>query len=296
MRVNAYAKINWCLRILSREVDGYHKIATLFQSVSLKDTLVFKKITEGFSFSTNSEVIPKDSANLVLRAVEALCNKIKKVPSGLEVFLEKNIPVEAGLGGGSADAAVALNALNVLWKLGLPEKELLKIASAIGADVSFNVKGGLAEGLGRGEKLKFYSLRRQYRIIIVKPNIGVSTKWAYEEFDKINAEPVSLASAKEDMKNLIAALNASDFENIKKYAVNDFEKVVYPKYPQIENIKNKLIKTGALAALLSGSGSSVFGVFENKEKTEKAFKHFSEKKNIKAFITETVRGLASQKL
>lgn len=288
MKVNAYAKINWYLRILSKEDDGYHSIATLFQSVSLKDTLNLIKIKDGFIFKTDSEMIPKDSANLALKAVEVLCNNIKKIPSGLEILLEKNIPVEAGLGGGSADAAAVLNALNILWGLNLSEKELLKVASAIGADVSFNIKGGLAEGLGRGEKLKFYDSQKQHHLIIVKPNIGVPTKWAYEEFDKMNTEPVSLDAAKENIKNLIMALNASDFENIKKYAVNDFEKVVYLKYPQIENIKNKLIKTGARAALLCGSGSAVFGVFENKEKARKAFEHLDGKKSFTAYLATTI--------
>lgn len=308
MRVDAYAKINWYLKILSRNNDGYHSIATLFQSVSLKDELGLKKIKEGFSFKTNSENIPKDCTNLVLKAVEILCNNIKKIPSGLEIFLEKNIPVEAGLGGGSADAAAVLKSLNILWELNLSERKLFALASCLGADVPFNIKGGLALAFGRGEKLKFYNRRSRPELalypneasgsgclplLIIKPNIGISTKWAYEEFDKLNilnsenAATIRALSLQE-ADALIKAVKLADFENIKKYAVNDFEKVVYLKHPGLEKIKNNLIKHGAETALLCGSGSAIFGLFKDSKIREEAYRYFSEKKNIKAYKAETV--------
>ncbi|MFH1453434.1 MAG: 4-(cytidine 5'-diphospho)-2-C-methyl-D-erythritol kinase [Armatimonadota bacterium] len=283
MQVNAYAKINWHLKILKREKDGYHNICTVFQSVSLKDVLKFKKREKGFIFKTNAKGIPRGDDNLVLKAARALSGH-----AGAEIFLDKKIPHQAGMGGGSADAAAALNALNILLKINLPEPELAEKAACLGADVAFNLKGGTAIGTGRGEKLKFYKNTKIYKLVIVKPDKGVPTKRAYEEFDKLNLPAESEKKVLKSAGKLIKALRAGDLEAIKKYAVNDFEKVIYPGYPGIKKIRDEMIGKGAVISLLCGSGSAVFGLFKTSYMQNRAYSYFKRKKNIRVYKARTL--------
>lgn len=264
--INSTAKINFGLNVVSKRYDGYHNIETIFYPIKLHDKITIKK--SGFlTFKSNIESLSSGEDNLIIKAVNLLGEYIKQ-KFHVDIVLKKNIPIGAGLGGGSSNAASALRGLLKLFNINLSEKELLNIAANTGADVTFflDPKPKFAEG--RGEVLKEINFKINYPVLIINPGIHVSTPWAYS----------NISSKKPEM-NLISIIEKgfNDFSELKGIVTNDFEKIVFAKFPEIGEIKNNLYNLGADFALMTGSGSTLFGIFPDIMKAKEAEIKFSKK-------------------
>lgn len=272
------AKINWFLSVLRKRGDGYHEISSLMQSVSLYDYLTFE-YSDKIEIITDADIPIEE--NLVYKAAVLLKEKLL-VNKGAVITLKKEIPISAGLGGGSSDAACALMGLNRLWELGKSEEELIRFGGMLGSDVPFFFKGPFAAVGGRGEIITPLKANASYVILLVKPRLGISTKWAYTEISKslrletglLQAESLRLDSelTKRDnnIKLFCYALDKQDFKSIAFMLKNDLEIPVIRKFQVIGELKDRLLTMGARASLMSGSGPTVFGVFASKETAEKA--------------------------
>ena len=256
----SFAKINWALRVVGRRADGFHELRTVFQTVTLHDKLTFTERDDArLTLTSDSDVVPVDERNLILRAALALRDKYR-VRQGASIHLEKVIPVEGGLGGGSSNAAVTLLALSHLWGVETNKQELTETGARLGADVPFFLTGGTAAGTGLGNEVRPIAEVRAGHLLIVKPEEKVSTAEAYKS---LNAPALTKAG-----RDIILSISRADeqFTDFYPDALhNDFEPVVFHQKPEIERAKNALLKMGARHALLAGSGSSVFGVFDNQE-------------------------------
>lgn len=249
IEIKAPAKINLGLFVTSRRDDGYHNIETIFYPVDdLYDVLICRR-SDHLSF-TCSDPILNSPDNLVIKSVR-LVEKYTSCRCNFEFTLEKNIPVGAGLGGGSSDAAAAILCLNEMLKLNLTIQQLRELALQIGSDVPFFIKPRPSIGRSRGEDLVFTDIHINLPILIVNPGIHISTKEAYSSI-----KPEKKDYKIEDLGN-ISLFN----DVIKEKLVNDFEKYVFIKYPEIAEIKNTLMENGAVFSLMSGSGSTVYGFF-----------------------------------
>jgi 4-diphosphocytidyl-2-C-methyl-D-erythritol kinase len=261
--LKAPAKINWFLSVLGKREDGYHEILSLMQSISLYDYLTFEH-SDRIEIKTDAD-IPLEE-NLVYRAAVLLKEKLS-VNKGAVITLKKDIPVSAGLGGGSSDAACALSGLNRLWKLGLKDEALIKFGGMLGSDVPFFFKAPIAVVRGRGEIVAGLEAVSRHIIVIVKSALGISTKWAYSEMSKLLPE---LTKRDNNIKLFCHALERQDFKSIALMMKNDLELPVIREFQVVGEIKNKLLALGAEASLMSGSGPTVFGVFNSREKAEDA--------------------------
>ncbi len=261
--IPAFAKINLGLRVLGKRSDGYHEIDTMLQTISLHDTITLSTIDEPHIVFSCSDRALAGHDNVIHRAAVALQRHASR--KGAYVRLGKRIPVQAGLGGGSSDAAVALVALCYLWKIDLSNAELRAMAADIGADVPFFFFGGAARATGTGTTLSPVDDLHQKCLLIVKPNANISTSEAY-----LALNSHSLTSQK--AKTILSSSNASAFlDSLDPDALtNDFESVVFQLYPEIERAKVALIQAGAKIAALSGSGSAVFGILDNRAAQERA--------------------------
>lgn len=269
IKVPAFAKINWSLRILGRRPDGYHEIQTLLQTVSLHDELQFDlRIDDLITIACNDPSIPIDDSNLIIRAA-AVLRKRFKVSRGVDIRLEKRIPAKGGLGGASANAAVAMLALARLWDLKMELHELVKIGATLGADVPFFLIGGRALATGTGTDVREIpdDNRANTHLLIVTPRATVATTDAYRALRAPTLTSTSddsiLSSSRAD-----AILRTADHYLLH----NDFEGVVFETEPEIERVKKALNDAGARGSLLAGSGSSVFGIFENEYSQGRAAK------------------------
>jgi 4-diphosphocytidyl-2-C-methyl-D-erythritol kinase len=272
LRLKSPAKVNLRLEILRRREDGYHELRTLMQKISLSDTLyVSLEKEKGISITTDHPDLPLGKKNLVYRAAQVILKK-SKYKGGLHIDIRKEIPLGAGLGGGSSDAATTMKALNQLLDIGLPAKELMKIGSGIGADVPFFFLDGAAVASGIGERLKKIELPDLWYVLI-NPNFEVSTRWAYQNF---------VLTKRHFHFNLQGFVKTP--EEISSLLWNDLEGVVSHKYPQIEGMKKMLLSAGASGALMTGSGPTVFGVFSGKREAEKAFKKLEDKVRRRGWI------------
>ena len=251
------AKVNLRLEILKRREDGYHELRTLLQKISLHDTLHFSlKKEKGVSINTDHPKLPIGKDNLVYKAAQSML-KVSDYKGGVCIEIEKRIPLGAGLGGGSSNAATTLKAMNQLLKMDLSKRELMEMGLEIGADVPFFFLEGAAIGLGIGERLKKIKLPILY-FVLIYPNYEVSTRWAYQNFVLTN-QRIHF--------NLHKFLKTP--EGISHILFNHLEEVVSRKYPQIDVMKKILLSAGALGSLMTGSGPTVFGIFpEEKSATE----------------------------
>jgi len=272
IRLKSPAKVNLRLEILRRREDGYHELRTILQKISLHDTLLVKlKKEKGISISTDHPSLPIGRGNLVYQAAQVILKK-SEYKGGLHIDIRKEIPLGAGLGGGSSNAATTLKALNQLLEIGFSTKELLKMGLGIGADVPFFFLDGAAVARGIGESLKKIELPDLWYVLI-NPNFEVSTRWAYENF---------ILTKRHFHFNLQGFVKTP--EEISHLLWNDLEGVVSHKYPQIEGMKKMLLSAGALGALMTGSGPTVFGVFSGKWEAEKAFKKLEDKVRRRGWI------------
>ena len=262
------AKINLFLHVLGRRPDGFHNLETLFERIDLGDTITLKEIPEGIRLKVSTSSIPSDEKNLAWKAARLLQERYQ-VARGVQIHLRKRIPVAAGLGGGSSNAATVLLGLNRLWKLRLTQKKLLELASELGSDVPFFILDTpLALGSGRGEILKKVSPpKRPIWHCLVKPSFGISTKEAYEGL------PVKrLTPPKADVRMLLHSIYQGDSRRVSGLLTNSLEVYLNNRVTTILKIKKELIRHGALGSLMSGSGSTVFGIFRSKMEAARAMK------------------------
>jgi 4-diphosphocytidyl-2-C-methyl-D-erythritol kinase len=281
LRLKSPAKVNLRLEILRTREDGYHELRTVLQKISLSDTLsVSLEKRKGISITTDHPDLPLGKTNLVYRAAQMILKK-SEYKGGVHIDLSKKIPLGAGLGGGSSNAATTLKALNQILEIGLPTKELMKMGFGIGADVPFFLLEGAAVATGIGERLKKIELSDLW-FILINPNFEVSTRWAYQNF---------VLTKRHFHFNLQGFVKTP--EGISCLLWNDLEAVVSQKFPQIQGMKKMLLSAGALGALMTGSGPTVFGVFSGKREAERAFKELEDKVRRRGWIIVKTHSLPS---
>lgn len=254
------AKINWLLSVIGKRDDGYHDIESILQCIDVFDDLCFDH-ADGITLETDLNVPVHE--NLVYRAA-CLLRDYAGYRGGCRIVLKKIIPVTAGLGGGSSDAASTLAGLNKLWSLGMTPPELLSLASQIGSDVPFFLSGRIALIEGRGERVSPMKIKSSHTILLVRPDISVSASFAYSRIGRELTKKII------DYKLFSLALEASDYPALQEMVMNDLEPGVVREYPVIGEIKGMLISRGARLALMSGSGPTVFGVFGSTHEAEEA--------------------------
>jgi 4-diphosphocytidyl-2-C-methyl-D-erythritol kinase len=251
------AKINLHLRVLRKRPDGYHEIATLMHAIDLCDEMSFRRIGRGVELETSGISVDQGAGNLASRAARLLMDNYR--PSkGVRITLKKHIPVAAGLGGGSSNAATTLKALNRLWGLDLKMERLHHFASALGSDVPFFLSGAAAVGRGRGEILSPVAPLENLHLLLVVPPFQVTSTWAYANLN------LELTKTDDDISMMQSIINTEKIEDWAPLLRNDLEASVIRRYPEIERIKVELLRNGAEVALMSGSGPVVFGLYIKK--------------------------------
>ena len=262
LTLSAPAKINWFIFIPGKRDDGFHEIRSLMQQVDVRDSLTFE-LSDSLSLESDCPIPAAE--NIVWKAA-LLLKERTGTEKGARITLRKNIPVEAGLGGGSSDAAAALAGLDRLWRLGLSREELSGLAAGLGSDVPFFLGPPCALASGRGERLSPVSLDRPLDLLLVKPSFGVSTGWAYRSLTRYSG----LTKTEDNIKLFIRALKDRELGRLDGLGCNDLETGVLPAFPEIGRIKAALRREGALYARMSGSGSAVFGIFPDERTARKA--------------------------
>ncbi|NLM42487.1 MAG: 4-(cytidine 5'-diphospho)-2-C-methyl-D-erythritol kinase [Clostridiales bacterium] len=270
----APAKINLAIDVLRKRSDGFHEVKMIMQSIALFDIISLRPVLDGrIVVTSNSKEIPIDSNNIAYKTAAYLKHRYN-VKAGVEIYIEKNIPVSAGLAGGSTDAAAVLKLLDKAWKLKLSKSELLDIAKKLGSDIPFCITGGTALAEGIGEKLTTIKPMPECFILLAKPDIEISTKEVYEAIDQENI------TKRPDIDAIIEAIEAQDLATMGKELCNVLEYVTIKKCPIISDIKDKLIEYGALGSVMSGSGPTVLGIFQDQSLAYEAYDH------IKSMVNE----------
>lgn len=284
----SFAKINLFLKVLGKRRDGYHELCTAFQTISLHDELNFTE-APGLTLVCADRELASDENNLVLRAARAL-REHSGTERGARIALEKRIPYPGGLGGGSSNAAVTLLGLATLWELDIGTRELLGIAAALGSDVPYFLYGGTALGRGRGTVIEPVRDQPEMRLAVVTPPVPVPTAEAYRRMaapDLTNTDPKSILKICRD--------DAEKLDSGRLKFTNDFEPVVFGIEPEIKAVRDRLLELDATTALLSGSGASVFAIFDNDDKRREALAVFAESVGYCGFAVETVSRAAYRK-
>jgi 4-diphosphocytidyl-2-C-methyl-D-erythritol kinase len=284
LKLPAFAKINLNLRVLGKRPDGYHEIRTILQTISLHDTLKFT-VTDGphIVLAGDDRRVPSGAENIVCRAAAALQQRCRS-QQGAYIRLEKKIPTEAGLGGGSSDAAVTLLALAHLWETRVTKDDLVEIAGSLGADVPFFLKGGTGLATGVGIRIAELPDAEEKLLVVIKPNAGISTAAAYQA---LNAPSLTSAEAK---TILSSSQRGEFFDNPDSGTLqNDFEAAVFGLQPEIARAKAALTKSGARAALMAGSGSAVFGIFDGGDAQQRAIQTIELEAGWRVFPCRTIR-------
>lgn len=264
LELKALGKINLGLDVLGRRENGYHDVRMVMQTLYLYDQItITKKETPGIELKTNLFYLPVDENNLAYRAAKLLMDEFK-VTEGVSIYLDKHIPVAAGMAGGSSNAAAVLFGINRMFDLGLSQQELMDRGVTLGADVPYCIMRGTVLAEGIGEVLTPLPALPKCYVLIAKPPISVSTKLVYEKLDSHEIEEHP------DIDGIIEGLEAQDIKKVASCMGNVLEKVTIEEYPVIEDIKNVMKSEGALNAMMSGSGPTVFGVFDNKHLARKA--------------------------
>lgn len=290
MKLKALAKINLGLDVVRKREDGYHEVRMIMQNIHLYDVLELTvNDTPGIRIETNHSEIPCDESNLVYKAAKLLMDEFQ-IEKGLHVRLEKNIPVAAGMAGGSSDAAAAMIGVNEVFALGLTTEELMKRGVKIGADVPYCIMGGTALAEGIGEVLSPLPPMPKCYLLIAKPPVGVSTAFVYG-----NLRANELAHHP-DIAAMIEALKEESITNLCVKMENVLETVTVPAYPVIDEIKKLMVSCGADGALMSGSGPTVFGIFTKEETAKKAMEKVKESQLAnQIFLTTPYRGKEEDK-
>lgn len=261
--LRAPAKINLTLDVKGKRADGYHDIESVMHQVSLCDTVTISRVPEGIKISCTSPEVPAGEENLAYRAARLVLSQFN-IKSGIHIHIEKRIPVAAGLAGGSSNGAAVIKGMNELFELGLSQKDMLSLGLRLGSDVPFCISGGTAVASGRGEILEPVKIRRSLDFVLVNPGFAVSTGEVYRLLDQ------EIITERPDSRKLTAALAEGDLEQIAANLGNVMEQVVLKRHPAVQEIKERLLKEGALAALMSGSGPTVFGLFPSPTAADQA--------------------------
>ena len=274
--LKSFSKVNVGLKILNKRRDGYHNIHTVFQEIDFHDNIILKKRKSGCYFTSNVDWLSNNKSNLCVKAWQCLVDRFDI--AGVDIELQKNIPPGSGLGGGSSNAACVLKGVMQLYNLNISLNDLLTIGSSLGADVPFFIKGGCQIGSGIGDKLVQIDNSSKKTFLLVMPEIHIDTKTTFKKSKKIlddNQDKVNFANFIEKDKFLF------------KFFENDFETIIVPAYPEIGKIKKKLLNQGAIFSSLSGTGSTVYGVFDDEAKAIFAESLF--KVNYKTCIAHPVK-------
>ncbi len=274
LTINSYAKINIGLKIINQKPNSYHNIETVFQELEFHDVITITKTNEEFQLSSNNEEFPVSTTNTCAQAYFKLKKEFPAL-EGVKIHVNKNIPMGGGLGGGSSNAASAMIGINKLYNIGLTKAELKNISKNIGADVPFFIEGGVQHGKGTGDRLTPLNIKLPFIILLIFPNIAVNTRWAYSQIRNKLEMPIKAVNFADLIEKDIIPFQL--FEN-------DFEKIVFSTYPEIGLIKSKLLDNNASFASLSGSGSTVFGFFNDEADAISAELLFS--KSYKTIITQ----------
>ncbi len=262
MQVKSYAKINWTLDVLFKREDGFHELRTIYQTVSLHDTLTLTKTDGAIEMRCRDARVPVDETNLVYQAAMHL-REATGIKAGARIEIEKRIPVAAGMGGGSSNAAATLLGLQRLWQVELADRALTEMAAKLGSDVPLFLIGGTLLGIGRGAEVYPIDEVECASLLLVNPGIAVSTAEAYQKLSRLT---------RQESPRIIpfTFFAAKDVRRLPLTAKNDFEAVVLVQHPEIAAVKRSLIERGAHHALMSGSGATVFAVFDNLVASERA--------------------------
>lgn len=278
----AYAKINLGLDVVRRLENGYHEVRMIMQTVGIYDVLTFKAAQSGIRITTDSAELPVGEDNLIYRAARLLMEE-GNVSMGVDIHLEKHIPIAAGMAGGSSDAAATLLGLNELFSLGMPEERLRQLGVRIGADVPYCIMGGTALAEGIGELLTPLPPAPQCVLLIAKPDIQVSTKYVYEHLDAGNTWQHP------DIDGMRCAIESGDLSGVSARLGNVLETVTIEAHPVIDRIKREMISGSARGSLMSGSGPTVFGIYDSREQA-RAVRDNLERQGLarELFVTEFV--------
>ena len=263
IKILAPAKVNFYLQVVGKRPDGYHDLVSVMQALELADLVSIKRTGPGITLTCDSQEVPSGEANIAYRAAESVIREAG-LDQGVEIRIEKRIPVAAGLGGGSSDAAAALRGMDLLFGLGIPAERLREMGRALGADVPFFLSWPSARAEGVGERLTELPPPAETWLVLVNPGFGVSTKWVYESLN------LGLTNSIDDITLPQFRGPAYDAGLLVSYLRNDLERVTAGRYPQIEEIKRRLVEEGALGAMMSGSGPTTFGIFSLRTEAERA--------------------------
>lgn len=281
-RVKAHAKINLGLDVVRRLPDGYHQVKMVMQSVGLRDELTFEEAGSGITITADTAELPTGEDNLIHKAARLMLDKYG-ISSGLRVHLRKNIPIAAGMAGGSTDAAAVMKGINHIFHLGLTPAQLMEDGLSIGADVPYCILGGTALAEGIGENLTPLPPMPPCHILIDKPDISVSTKYVYTHLDAqgIRNHP--------DIDGMTEAIRAGSLPGITERMENVLETVTVPAHPVIDTIKQQMMRLGAAGSLMSGSGPTVFGIFRDMAQAQTALERLlRENPSHQVFLTTPV--------
>ncbi len=277
MKVKAHSKINLTLNILGKRPDGYHNVDMIMQTLEFGDTVFVEKTFGGITLS-GTGALKYDETNLAYKAAKLFFD-VSGVRGGAKIHIEKNIPVCAGMAGGSTDAAAVLRCLNLLYGKPFSKKRLAKISKRLGADVPYCIWGGTARAEGIGEVITPLNSMGKVTVVVVKPPVAISTPQAYAGLN--HSEMLH-----PDTERAVKALGDNNRKKFYALMGNSFETSVFKEYPQIKDIKEALVSMGANTALMSGSGSTVFGLFEDDKKAKEAYNSFNDKFE-DVFLTHT---------
>lgn len=283
IRRQAYAKVNLFLEITGQRRDGYRRLSTLFQTISLADELAFRVTPGPILLTCSDPALPDDERNLAFRAAVLFKEELRE-KRGVAIHLIKRIPAGGGLGGGSSDAARVLKTLPTLWKRGVPLRTLASLARRLGADVPFFLQGGTCRATGIGDRLTPLKGLRPFWGVLTHPGFGVSTKKAY------GWVRIPLKAERKGSRSLerLLASGRPPSEWV-PFLYNRFEEAVFPRYPALQELKQEMIEAGALGALMSGSGSCVFGVAETESQARRVLLKLK-RKYTRAWIVHSVSG------
>jgi 4-diphosphocytidyl-2-C-methyl-D-erythritol kinase len=280
MQVKAYAKINISLDVVGKRDDGYHLLKMIMQNIDLYDLITVEKASSGISITCNKPYIPTDERNLAYKAAK-LFKDTYNINGGVTINIRKNIPVAAGLAGGSTDAAAVLKCMRSIYGVNISDEDLEMLGLKIGADIPYCIKGGTALCEGIGEIITSLKPFKNHILVLVKPSFGVSTKEVYGSLDitKIYKHP--------NTNGLISAMEAGDIQFISRNMRNVLENVTLRKHYCLRDIKQEFLRMDALGTLMSGSGPTIFAFFEDMVKAQICYEKMKEKHN-EVFITRTI--------
>lgn len=276
----AYAKINIGLDVVGKREDGYHLLKMIMQNIEVYDEIEIEKTNKGITIKCNKPFVPNDSRNLAYKAAKLFMDTYN-IKSGVFINIIKNIPVAAGLAGGSADCAAVLKIMNKLFEINASDEELMKLGVKLGADVPYCIQGGTALCEGIGEKITRLKPFKNHILVLVKPPFGVSTKDVYKAFD------ISKAILHPNTSRLIVEMEKNNLEFVAKNMKNLLENVTLRKHKTITSIKEEMIRDGALGSMMSGSGPTVFGFFDDMLKAQACYDNMKSKYT-DVFLTRTI--------